>query len=212
MPVDPKILQIVNAPADKRHSYVINALKAGAMAPVLFIYAVDDYKHHPNKKKALFLFSEFLYAQCHDAQARWQDPSVSSSAIDLSINMEFSNRTKQNLRSSFEQMEMDRTKAKKMNIFKRLDTSDKRKADPDAFDSALHELTHVDPSQSPFGRIMLVGIEGITTASAESIYRKEKAALPGLMKRMQACGFDLDRIGLDSKYARVENLATELGF
>ena len=193
--MDQKIRTIYAAPPNKRHEYVRKATMVGAMPPVLFLYLESDFQLHPNKKKAIFLFEYFLYHICHNTLMGMGVPADGL----LSINMEVKPGVVEALRGSFEQIDRDRTKAKKMNIFKRISSSkDRKSADKNVFNAFRHALLEDhNGMEGPWSSILSKGgIEAITKANSQTIFQNDMRTLQGLQGEISKCGFDVKYTGV----------------
>lgn len=192
--MDQKIRTIYLAPVSKRHEYVRKAAMAGALPPVLFLYLEFDFQLQPNKKKALFLFENFLYSICHTTMNGMGVPEDGF----LSINMEVKPGVVESLRGSFEQIDRDRTKAKKMNIFKRISSSkDRKSAHKDVFNSFRQALLEEHGFfEGPWSSILGAGIDAITTPKSPTIFQRDMKALRDLQGEISKCGFDVKRCGV----------------
>lgn len=205
--MDPHIRKIYTAPPNKRHEYVQKAAMAQCLPPILFLYLECDFSIKPNKKKALFLFEHFLYGICHSTHHGMNIPEDGF----LTINMEVAKPgVVEALRASFEQIDRDRTKAKKMNIFKRISSSkDRKSAHKDVFAAFRQELLENHGEyEGPWSAILSGGIDSINRPKSQNIYQKNMQSLRNLHNEMSNCGFDLKYTGVDSWTVNL----SELGF
>jgi hypothetical protein len=170
----------------QRYKWLSRSLRLGEsdFAFIFYHYLVQEYKDHPNKKRAIFVFDRCLTVN-----------DLAQNQMDLSVN--YSRRSFAN----FANLEQNINLCKEMRAWawwKKLGHSaEEMRPTADLFDGITASAIDGGVRQDEMASGVEMGLNAGSPIKSQPGYRDAKAKVPTLKSELAAVGFDTERLGVD---------------
>jgi hypothetical protein len=193
----PKTLsEVGDCPIARRANWLSMGLRMGEsdFAVILYQYLVAEYRGHPNKKRAIFIFD-----RCLERPKQLNDWAGDMEEMDLTINYSQNGADVnfQRLESNIDKCKMYRAKYLGASWFERLTTSSGENRPPSWLFDGITEYIGRGEGQGQMVATVLKGLNAGGPINSQGPYTAAKRKLPRLKRELKDVGFDTKRVGLD---------------
>jgi len=186
---------VMDCPVSRRSVYLSMGLRLGEsdFAFILYHYLVQEFRYHPNKKRAIF-----IYDRCLNAEGSGRVDENGLNNIDLSLNYSRgrAGQSLSDLQDNVAQCKQLHAQYVSQSWFNWLSGSAAATKPPAWLFDHLTENVIDNDKQLTVSLLGNIGRGG--QIAFQEGYKNAKRNLPALKRELAAEGFDTQRLGLDS--------------